>query len=137
MSNKADLFEDEIEEEEVEEVEETSDTPILDITEQQIKHAKERTKDHVGIFPEDELAERKKTRSKSKREKKERTPRVLGTVTQDLLDEVGDALGVFDAEVANKKCIRNLRRALQKLSLARYPKKKKEGKTKIVIKKKK
>lgn len=125
-----DLFDEELEEDE----EELSETPILDATEEEIKQAKNRRKDAVGIFPEDEAREKKANRKK--REKKEKTPRTIPVVDQSILDEVGDALGVFDAETANKRVIRELRRALQKLSLARYPKKKKEKKDKLVIKKK-
>lgn len=115
--------------------EEASETPILDATEEEIRNKKSRSKNTVGIFPEDEEKEKKANRKK--KNKKERTPRVLAPVPQELLDEIGDALSSFDAEVAVKREIRSLRALLQKLSLARYPKKKKERKEKLVIKKKK
>lgn len=124
--------EEETEEEETdeeEEDEEESESPILDLTEKQREKAQKRLNSGEILFPEEEEDAKKRVK-KSKRERGERTPRVVAPVSQDILDEVGDALGDFDAETANKKQIRTLRKALQHLSLARYPKKKREKKDK-------
>lgn len=114
----------------------TKKKKILDITEEEISTAQNKLESDEMLFPEDEAdykritkGSRKKDRSERRRERREST-RVVPVVSQEILDEVGDALGVFDAETANKRVIRQLRKALQKLSLARYPKKKRERKEK-------
>jgi len=118
--------EEEEEEETDEEDEEESESPILDVTEEQREHAQKRLNSGEMLFPEEEEDFKKRV----KKPKGDRAHRVVAKVDQDILDEVGDALGDFDAETANKKQIRTLRKALQHLSLARYPKKKREKKDK-------
>lgn len=136
FEEEEDELDEELDEEELdeEEDEEESKTPILDATEAQLKRAKSIGKNQVGIFHEDD--ELPKKRKKDKASRIQRPPREVPVVSQEILDEVGDALGEFDAETANKRIIRNVRRALQKLSLARYPKKIRVRKEKFVIKKK-
>lgn len=118
-----DLFEDEVVE-----------TPILDITQAQRERAQKKVNDGDMLFPEE--VEENKIREKRIKSSRSESKRIVPEVPQSILDEVGDALGDFDAEHANKKKIRALRKALQNLSLARYPKKIREKK-KVIIKKKK
>ena len=117
--------EEETDEEEEDEDEEESESPILDLTAAQREKAQKKLNSGEMLFPE-ERAEAKKLVKRSKKDRADRPARILGPVSQDILDEVGDAIGEFDAETANKKMIRTLRKALQHLSLARYPKKKKD-----------
>ena len=109
---------DEVEEDEV--FEERPKKSILEVTEDQIVSARKKLKSGEMLFPEE-----KEEFEGMTKERKKRAGGPVPEVDQEILDEVGDALGEFDAETANKKQIRKLRKALQLLSLARYPKKKK------------
>ena len=95
------------------------DAPIVEVTEEQKEIATEKISEGEDLFPVDPPAVKKPRSSKASIE-----------VSQEILDEVEDAIGGFDAESANKKQIRSLRKALQNLSLAKYPKKAKKKKVK-------
>jgi len=116
------------ESEDEDEEEEEEEEGILDLTRKEREHAQKKLASGEMLFPEEEEDLKKKV--KVRRAPSEST-RAVAPVSQDILDEVGDALGDFDAETANKKKIRALRKALQHLSLARYPKKKREKKNRF------
>lgn len=123
--DEEDLLDEEVEEDEVDEEVKPKKKSILDITNDQIVSARKKLKSGELLFPEEEEELKGMTKSRGKRRSGP-----VPEVSQDILDQVGDALGEFDAETANKKQIRNVRKALQALSLARYPKKKKTKKSK-------
>jgi hypothetical protein len=127
MGKKEALFEDKLDFE-TDDVKEESDS-ILDMTEEEIDSANKKKQSGDMLFPEEEEEVKRISKTKRKRERGEST-RTVPPVSQDLLDEIGDLLGSFDAETANKKAIRGLRKGLQQLSLARYPKKKRAKKKK-------
>ena len=113
---------------------EVKEKPILDLTVDERKAAQEKVASGEMLFPEEEEEiEEKLSTPKAKRERPSK--KVVREVDQNILDEVGDALGVFDAETANKREIRTLRKALQALSQARYPKRERSRKEKKTKKK--
>ncbi len=106
------------------------DEPLLDASDEEVGEAQSSSNEGEDILEEDEDEDdTPRTRISTKARK-------VPEVSQDVLDEVGDAIGAFDAETANKKQIRNFRLVLQTLSKARYPKKPRTKKKKSKKKKK-
>ena len=102
------------------------DDPLLDASEDEVQEAQSGLADGDDLLEDEEV---KMPRSSS-------GSRKVPEVSQDVLDEVGDAIGAFDASTANKRQIRGLRIVLQTLSKARYPKKARAKKKRVSKKKK-
>ncbi len=110
--------------------------PIVDVSEKTKSKASKLKKEDL-LFPEgDEDFEEILPAAKKKRDKSERAPRgesrsrAMIEIPQDLLDEFEDIHSTFEPERATKKQFRQYRKMLSELCNVRYPKKKREKKSK-------
>lgn len=109
--------------------------PVVDVDDKTKSKASKLKKEDL-LFPEDDefeeiLPAEKKKKDKSERKAKgESRSRAMIEIPQDLLDEFGDIHSTFEPERATKKQFRQYRKILSELCNVRYPKKKREKKTK-------
>ena len=123
--------EEEMANEEVE-VEESDEDSILDLTAKERKNAKEKLDSGIMLFPEEEEEAldivgkgKKRTRTSGEASRKN-----LIEIPQEILDEYGDLLALFDPATSSKKSFRAMRKMLAMLCNIRYPRKPKVKKAK-------
>jgi len=123
--------EEEMANEEVE-VEESDEDSILDLTAKERKNAKEKLDSGIMLFPEEEeealdIVGKGKRRTRTSGEASRKN---LIEIPQEILDEYGDLLALFDPATSSKKSFRAMRKMLAMLCNIRYPRKPKVKKAK-------
>jgi len=123
--------EEEMANEEVE-VEESDEDSILDLTAKERKNAKEKLDSGIMLFPEEEeealdIVGKGKRRTRTSGEASRKN---LIEIPQEILDEYGDLLALFDPATSSKKSFRAMRKMLATLCNIRYPRKPKVKKAK-------
>lgn len=123
--------EEEMANEEVE-VKESDEDSILDLTAKERKNAKEKLDSGTMLFPEEEeealdIVGKGKRRTRTSGEASRKN---LIEIPQEILDEYGDLLALFDPATSSKKSFRAMRKMLATLCNIRYPRKPKVKKAK-------